>query len=361
MSYSKDFTDGGITTSVHELCSSQKIKGIRPYWITTQKSNNSFLKNNLKKKFKEFDPEILHIHGIWRSPTRAYKLYLKENLPFIISPHGMLDAWAMNQSKIKKQIYWSIIEKWSLNSCNCIHALCKSEYNSIKDLGLQNDVALIPNGVKIYKKKELNLLPNPPWNNIIPKNSKILLFFGRFHRKKGIKELLYSWKKVFHAAQINNWWLVLVGYGDDINPKFIIEKLQLNNCIVLDPVFDEKIKASTYINSNAFILPSFSEGLPMSVLEAMSFRKATLITKACNLNEAFLKKAAIEIKTEEEDIVNKLNDLFLQSQDQLDFIGENAFQFAKANYSWEKISSMSKQLYEWIAGYSEKPKFVLHT
>ena len=332
-----------------------------PFWIANKSRDGFFLKNNLKKNLKELDPQIIHLHGLWRSPTRRYKLYLKEKLPFIISPHGMLDQWAMNQSKLKKQIYWSIIEKWSLNACNCIHALCQSEFDSIKNLGLKNYVALIPNGVKILKKNELKILPNPPWSKCIPKNSKILLYLGRFHRKKGIKELLHSWEKVLQKAKANNWWLVIVGYGDDINPKSIIENLHLDNCIVLGPVFEEKLKASTFINSNAFILPSFSEGLPMSVLEAMSFRKTTLISKGCNLNKVFKNKAAIEIKTNEEDIANSLNNLFLSSQDELEIIGDNAFNYVKENYSWEKVSLMTKVLYEWIAGHSEKPNFVSHT
>ena len=93
----------------------------------------------------------------------------------------------------------------------------------------------------------------------------------------------------------------------------------------------------------------------------MSFKKTTLISKDCNLNDVFKNKAAIEIQTNEEDIANSLNNLFLQSQDELENIGDNAFKFVKDNYSWEKISLMSKLLYEWIAGNSEKPKFVSHT
>ena len=137
---------------------------------------------------------------------------------------------------------------------------------------------------------------HPPWTKFVPKDSKILLYLGRFHRKKGIKELLYSWEKVLDKAKAHNWWLVIVGYGDDINPKFIIENLHLENCVVLGPVFEEKLKASTFINSNAFILPSFSEGLPMSVLEAMSFKKTTLISKACNLKRFLKIKLLLKLK-----------------------------------------------------------------
>ncbi len=337
----------------------QNLIGINSEWITEKDSEINNYRNYVFDNLKNHNTQLVHIHGLWRSSSRIYKLFLKENIPYIIAPHGMLDKWAINQSILKKKIYWSIIEKWSIKSSSCIHALCESEVDSIKSLGIKNKIALIPNGVNIMNKKELINLPKPPWEKFIPNGSNILLFFGRFHRKKGIKELLDSWK-IFSEKNINsNWWLVFIGYGNDINPKEIIKKNDIKKCITLDAVFNKKLKTSIYFHSNAFILPSYSEGLPMAVLDAMSFRKASFITKECNLSNAFNRKAAIEITCNKYDIANILEKYLIQNNEELSNFGQNAFEFVKQNYSWEKISLMSESLYNWIAGKGDKPDFVI--
>ncbi len=338
---------------------SQNLIGINSKWITEKDIEKNNYKNYVLGHIKNLNTDIIHVHGLWRSSSRIYKLYLKENIPYIISPHGMLDGWALNQSKFKKKIYWSIIEKWAIKSSTCIHALCKSEVDSIKSIGIKNNIALIPNGISIINKNQLKNLPRPPWESFVPEKSKILLFFGRFHRKKGIKELLDSWK-IFSEKNINsNWWLVFIGYGKDINPKELIKKNNIKNCISLDAVFNNKLKASSYLNSEAFILPSFSEGLPISVLEAMSFNKASFITKECNLNNAFDKKAAIEINTDKYHLANTLEKYLIKNNQELNNFGLNAFEFVKENYSWEKISLMTKIFYNWIDGHGDKPPFIV--
>lgn len=337
----------------------QKIIGINSEWITEKDIEKNNYKNYVLNNIRNLNTHIIHVHGLWRSSSRIYKLYLKENIPYIIAPHGMLDQWALNQSKLKKKIYWSIIEKWSIKSSKCIHALCKSEVDSIKNLGIKNNIALIPNGVQIINKNQLKNLPRPPWENIIPEKSRILLFFGRYHKKKGIKELLESWK-IFSDKHFNtNWWLVFIGYGKDTNPKEVIKKNNIKNCISLDAVFNNKLKASSYLNSEAFILPSYSEGLPMAVLEAMSFSKASFITKECNLNDAFDKKAAIEITSDKYDIANTLEKYLIYNNQELNNFGENAFEFVKENYSWEKVSLMTEILYNWVNGQGDKPPFIV--
>ena len=338
---------------------SQNLVGLNSEWITEKDNEKNNYRNYVLGNIKNLNTHIIHIHGLWRSSSRMYELYLKENIPYIIAPHGMVDKWALNQSRVKKKIYWSIIEKWSIKSSSCIHALCKSEVDSIKRLGIKNNIALIPNGVKMINKNQLKNLPRPPWERFIPEGSKILLFFGRFHKKKGIKELLDSWK-IFSENNINSsWWLVFIGYGNDISPQDIIKKNNIRNCITLDAVFNDKLKASSYFNSEAFILPSFSEGLPMAVLEAMSFSKASFITKECNLNNAFEKKAAIEITINKYDLANTLEKYLIHNNNELNNFGQNAFEFVKQNYSWEKISLKTEILYNWINGQGDKPPFVV--
>ena len=75
----------------------------------------------------------------------------------------------------------------------------------------------------------------------------------------------------------------------------------------------------------------------MAVLEAMSFSKASFITKECNLNNAFEKKAAIEITINKYDLANTLEKYLIHNNNELNNFGQNAFEFVKQNYSWEKF------------------------
>ena len=63
----------------------------------------------------------------------------------------MLDSWAINNSKLKKKIIGNLFEYSNLKHADCLHALCESEYISIRELGLSYPVAIIPNGIKPIK------------------------------------------------------------------------------------------------------------------------------------------------------------------------------------------------------------------
>ena len=64
--------------------------------------------------------------------------------------------------------------------------------------------------------------------------------------------------------------------------------------VFLGPQFGAE-KSECYRACDAFILPSLSEGLPMTVLEAWSYAKPVLMTAECNLPEGFAAGAAVRI------------------------------------------------------------------
>ena len=66
-----------------------------------------------------------------------------------MTPRGMLDPWAVKNSAWKKKIVGWLYEYRNLRSADCIHALCQSEYESIRKFGLKNPVAIIPNGITL--------------------------------------------------------------------------------------------------------------------------------------------------------------------------------------------------------------------
>lgn len=161
-------------------------------------------------------PELIHNHGLWLYPSLICLAAHRRGIPYIISPHGMLDPWAVRHSAWKKKIAGLLFENRHLRHAACIHALCQSEAESVRAYGLTNPIAVIPNGIDMpdgQAERRLNEARRRP------RRPKQLLFLGRIHPKKGLKELLDAWRMVQDAQDApgheqSEWQLVIAGWDD---------------------------------------------------------------------------------------------------------------------------------------------------
>lgn len=329
----------------------------------------------LIKALRRENPDIVHVHGIWQGTSLASLKYHKGNQrPYIISPHGMLDPWAIRNSRWKKEIVGRWYEYEHLKSASCIHALCESEYDSIRQFGLTNPVCIIPNGID---------LPSLPSVSRSGKNVRNIVFIGRIHPKKGIKELITAWSK--QAKEITeNWNLVIAGWSqlnhqdelielcdnlDIANQQmsvddFVSQQSSMTGSSVyfVGPVFGEQ-KNSLLQVSDVFALTSFSEGLPMSILEAWSYCLPVLITPFCNLPEGKQEEAAIEVIFESDvpnsiDIVQGLQVVMEMSDDDRIAMGMRGRKLVENKFTWDHIAKQMNSVYDWLLGKTEKPKCV---
>ena len=261
--------------------------------------------------------------------------------------HGQTNsAW-------KKKIIGCFFEYRNLKEANCIHALCQSEYESIRKFGLKNPIAIIPNGINI---------PNAPIFNR-NKEKKTLLFIGRIHPKKGLKELLLGLallkerkSEFFQIWNIRIAGWSQIGHVEELR-RIVVENNLLKNVEFIGSVYGDD-KEKELCNANAFILPSFSEGLPMSVLEAWAYKLPVIMTDYCNIPEGFDSNAAIHIEPNPESIAEGVENLFTMDEANLDTIGNNGYALVKNKFSWDNIAKQTIQLYEYLLNGGEKPEFV---
>jgi glycosyltransferase involved in cell wall biosynthesis len=313
----------------------------------TFKKTNKFLfslkfKRELKANISE--NSIIHLHSLWMYPS-VLLLNLNKTKK-VISTHGMLDAWALNNSKTKKRISLFLFERKNLNSADCIHALCKQEYNDIRKIAPKVPIAIIPNGINLPIESAIN-----------PERNKTLLFLGRVHPKKGLENLIDAW------FQLNNneWKLIIVGpdendYKEKIKQKIILLNLE-GSISLLDSKYGVE-KDELFRTVSAFILPSFSEGLPMVILEAWSYKVPVIMTKECNLEIGFEKNAAIEINTSIDSIKLGIEKVINLSEDQLVEIGQAGYDLVKNNYTWDEVGIKMNLVYKWVNKEIEKPSFI---
>lgn len=353
LSRAKSAADGGVATAVGELVTQQNLSAaLEPAWFTSDDSQ-AFLPN-----LRSFFPELLHVHGLWSAPNRL-AARLQHRIPLVLAPHGMLDPWAFSQHRHRKNLAWWIYERRCLQRAASLHVLCRAEASSLRSLGLTAPLALIPNGVNLPEQSGRQCCPLPPpcWSQVIPQGEPVLLFLARFHHKKGVQPLLEAWNSVAADAARTGWWLALIGYGDGGQLQQRFAASPVPRAIVCGPVFG-LAKQSVLTASSAFVLPSYSEGLPMAALEAMAHQLPCLLSQACNLPEAFRVGAALPAEPDPVSLAASFRELFDLSPSDRAAMGEAGQALVRARFSWPVVAQQTCLLYNWILGGGECPAFV---
>ena len=88
----------------------------------------------LAASVREFSPDVIHVHGLWQyTGCVAHQEYRKRGVPYVMSPRGMLDPWAVGNSGIKKKLATFLYESRNLKGATCMHALNRSEALSTRE------------------------------------------------------------------------------------------------------------------------------------------------------------------------------------------------------------------------------------
>ncbi|MES2467243.1 MAG: glycosyltransferase [Verrucomicrobiota bacterium] len=342
-------------------------------------------------------PCVLHTHGLWLQPSVVVpKVAELRQIPWIVSPHGMLDPWALSNSRWKKRLAAGVFENRHLHGAACLHALCQSEGDAMRAYKLSNPIAIIPNGVNLPEERS-----QESESRGRSSARRILLFLGRLHPKKGLPNALRAWAEVSKQRAGDrgreDWQFVVAGWdqegheselqklcseiGLDYAEVSVSEFLENEQTLHTDgpavppqpssdgrrrtadngtsvlfvgPAFGSE-KEALFRRASAFILPSFSEGLPMSVLEAWSYRLPVLMTAHCNLPEGFAHNAAFCIGTDVQTIVEGMRFLLQSPPPDLKSLGDNGWQLVSERFTWAKVASQMMEVYKWMLGEGPTP------
>ncbi len=304
-------------------------------------------------------PDLVHLHGLWMYPSVACWRWGRGNdRRYVVSPRGMLDPWALRNSAWKKRLAAWAYENANLRGAACIHALCDSELQAIRTYGLRNPVAVVPNGVDLPRQQ----VSKPTrWEADLPDGAKVLLYLGRLHPKKGLPNLLRAWRLSARERGSSKWRLVIAGWdqgGHEAELRRLAEELCIAETVVFaGPQFGED-KAASFHRATAFVLPSFSEGLPVAVLEAWAHGLPVVMTPQCNLPEGLAAGAAVQVDPEPASIAAGLWELFRMSDAEREAMGERGRRLVEERFSWPKIAQQMKAVYEWVLGGGPKPEWV---
>jgi poly(glycerol-phosphate) alpha-glucosyltransferase len=193
---------------------------------------------------------------------------------------------------------------------------------------------------------------------------KVLLYLGRIHPKKGLLQLIDGWAEALRRdpALARDWMLVVAGWdqgGFEARLRSRASELSLERDVhFAGPQFGPDRQAA-YHRASAFILPSFSEGLPLVVLEAWANRLPVLMTDECCLPVGFSSEAALRIEPSADSIAGGLLALHTLSESDLSKMGERGRSLVEHSFTWSAAAGSMRKVYRWLLGEENRPDFVL--
>ena len=288
----------------------------------------SFLNENVSKN------DILHSHGVWMHPQFATnKFAKKQHVKTILTSHGMLQPYLLNDKGFKKKIYFDLVLKKILDSTNVLHAITQDEKNNLSKLTKNKNIEVIPNLITMNCDAVVRYNPNEDY----------ILYLGRFHKVKGLELLINAFSKM----QNKKIKLKLAGFS---NQYFldILKSIQNHDCYSRIEFVGAKTgveKEQLFASARVFVAPSHSEVIGMVNLEAARQKTPVITTFNTSLHHEWSSNGGTLINPVVEELTNALNDAAKWSEFERKDRGEKLFDFVYDQYSWEKKGILWQQLY----------------
>ena len=187
----------------------------------------------------------------------------------------------------------------------------------------------------------------------------VLLFFGRVHVKKGLDLLAEALGRI--ATDQPELHLVVAGNDDGAWPGFRDRMAQLgltSRLTYLGHVSGERAR-QVWAAADAFILPSYSEGFSMAVLEALACRLPSLITTACHFPEVAAAGGAIVVTPDVGRCHPGPARPARSDAPGARLLGQNGRRLVEDHYTWDRQAERLAAVYEWLTGGGTPPEVVV--
>ena len=216
----------------------------------------------LRGIIRELLPSIIHVSGLGGfTQAIAAREAKRFGCQLVVSPRGMMSGWALSRSRHKKWMYRKGLGGCLFSAQVGYHALTSREAEEIRAVQPLAHVQVIPN-------------PSAPLAVAAPHPGFYFLFMGRIHPKKNLEALLSAWVKCEPELACHGARLVVAGSGSPNYERKLRDLVGASSWLRASVDFVGHVvgasKASMLRGAACHVLPSFSEGLPMGLVEAGS-------------------------------------------------------------------------------------------
>ncbi|WP_428825250.1 glycosyltransferase [Azonexus sp. IMCC34842] len=302
----------------------------------------------LKRYLDQFSFDVVHIHGTW-TPILVVASYLAsiKGIPVVVSPHGCLEPWALQHRGWKKKLALALYQKRVFSKASMIVATARQELESIRRLGIETPVAVIPNGVDM-----------PPVLARLQAGKRKFLFLSRIHPKKGLPDLVAAWALVRQPG----WQVVIAGPDEDGHLDQIraqVDSLGLRYDFEFTGLVTGERKEALFAGADVFVLPTYSENFGIAVAEALARGVPVITTTGAPWEDIESRCCGWWVQPGVDGIACALVAAMNTPREELSEMGQRGILLVKEKYAWDQIGRSALGAYQWMLGQSQQcPDFV---
>ena len=270
----------------------------------------------------------------------------KKRIPYIIIPHGELGKEAQQKKHLKKTVATYLLFDRFISNAVALQCLSQREYDGTA-FGRKKIIAT--NGIHIPEVRAEKT----------DSETVRITYIGRLDAYHKGLDLLVSAVKNLHGFFIEQKAAVSI-YGPDFNGRFdhlkkLISDADVGDIISLNYEISGKEKETVLLNTDVFIQTSRFEGMPLGILEALSYAIPCVATEGTTLAKTITEADAGWNAGETVDTIQAALVKCLSEKQRWREIGENGRQLAESRYSWDTIMNETVDQYKRLVGSAGAP------
>lgn len=341
-------SSNGIKTVLTNLIPEQEALGNELIVLNLNNNEKKIFKNEIyidsynkfKNKINNLTPSVVVFHGGYELKFYLYAWHLKKvSIPYIIVPHGGTSKHNLHKKRILKTIVNALFTCRFISNAAGVAFLNESEWrDSIFYKNIKHH-AIIPNGISEIAQE---LLVERPESTIH------FIYLARIDfENKRPDVLLKSVGKLYTMHPEIDFDFHF--YGGRYDPS-IVQKFKDMVKATKGPVFYHgevfgKDKDIAFKESDIYVLTSLYEGMPLTVLEALSFGKPCIVTPQTNMADLIKNNNAGWVTAADEDSISEvLYKAYIEYKERRNEYIANAINAVKP-YRWDAIAKKSIEEY----------------
>jgi glycosyltransferase involved in cell wall biosynthesis len=291
--------------------------------------------------------DLVHFHLIWFYDKNIIATALKKaGVPFIITAHG---TYSNPHAYTGKRLVakW-MFEREYLEMATEIHTLTREEGTGLQKYGYSGPSFVAHNGIDIAEipsTRSSAFFDGKPY-----RDRTKLIWVGVLREDKNLRSLI---KAVSSLPRSQRDRLVCILVGPDYRgnaAKYIALSEQLGcreNFDFVGPLYGQP-KYDAIESADAYVMPSFSEGFSLAILDALGCGKPCLVTSGCGFNYFASSNAFIRCEPYPQDIARGLHEL-LSREPQWAAMGDTARKLVEDHFNWAAVADVMIDNYQRIA------------